>query len=295
VTEDDVRAAHRRMRGVLVPTPLVRSEARDAWLKLESLQPTGAFKVRGAFNAVARAVERGDRRGVVAASAGNHARGLAWAARHFGIDATVVMPESAPRTKIDGCRALGAHVVVCGATLDEAMAVARGLPGRFVHPYDDEDVIAGQGTLALELPATTDVVVAPVGGGGLAAGLSLVRRVRVVGVVVEGVDAMARALRGEPERPPVATIADGLRVRAAGRLAVRLLAERGVEIVTVTETAVRRALADIAAGDRIIAEGAGAVAVAALPQVAGRRRVAVVSGGNIDAERFATVLAESRP
>lgn len=269
-------AAARRLHAVLPPTPAVWCEAHDAWLKLECLQATGAFKVRGAFNAIALHHDRP----VIAASAGNHARGVAWAARRIGIEATVVVPETAPKTKVEGCRALGARVVLHGESFDEALGEARRLAAlhgwRFIHAFDDPDVIEGQGTVGVELCSLEpDVVVVPVGGGGLAAGIALAVECRVVGVVVEGMT---------PK-----TLADGLRVRQQGDLAMRILRERGVEFVTVTEEEVRREIARLAACDHVIAEGAGATASAVLAKVGGRRRVAVVSGGNIDATRLGEV------
>jgi threonine dehydratase len=268
--------AAKRLHAVLPPTPAVWCEAHDAWLKLECLQATGAFKVRGAFNAIALHHDRP----VIAASAGNHARGVAWAARHFGIQATVVVPETAPRTKVEGCRALGARVVMHGESFDEALEEARRLGAhhgwRFVHAFDDLDVIEGQGTTGVELrELEPDVVVVPVGGGGLAAGVALATDCRVVGVLVEGMKA--------------GTIADGLRVRRQGELAMQILREREVAFVTVTEEDVRREVARLAACDHVIAEGAGAAASAALAKVGGRRRVAIVSGGNIDAVRLGEV------
>jgi threonine dehydratase len=277
----------------------VCSRTLGGFLKLDNLQITGAFKVRGALNALAAQLERGDHRPVVAASSGNHAQGVAWASRYFGVKACVVVPEVAPQAKIEGCRRLGAEVVLRGSCFEEALEhagrLAEGRGWRFLHAFDDPDVIAGQGTVAAELlPLRPDVVLVPVGGGGLAAGIAVVLKafgVRVVGVQVQGVDALARRLRGEPPGgPPPATIADGLRVHRLGRLAVKLCDELVDDILVVTEGEVRRALAHLFADDGIIAEGAGATAAAALPRVTGRRKVAVISGGNIDGHLLADLL-----
>jgi threonine dehydratase len=301
VTADDVRTAARRLAGILGPTPAIWSDARGGWLKLESLQVTGSFKVRGAANAVAAQVERGDRRPIVAASAGNHAQGVAWAARRFGLAAHVVVPTSAPRRKVAGCRALGAAVVERGASFEEAFDHAVELAARegwrFLHAFDDPDVVAGQGTVALELSTLEpDVVLIPIGGGSLAAGMGVVlaeRSIRAVGVQVEGVDAMARELRGAGGPfEPAATLADGLRVRRPGVLNRDLCGRVLEDIVTVPEAQVRSALVDLIAADRIAAEGAGAVAACALPLVRGRRKVAVVSGGNVDEAVLASLFAE---
>jgi threonine dehydratase len=284
----------------LSPTPLVRSEYFDGWLKLETLQVTGSYKVRGALNAVLVALANGDKRPVVAASAGNHARGVAWAARHVGLPAHAVIPITAPHTKIRGTKDLGADVIRYGETYEEALEHARRLAHsndwRIVPAFDDRDVIAGQGTVGWELlEASPDVVLVPVGGGGLAAGIGTAlkaRGIRVVGVHVEGLDAMARALHGAaPMGEPRPTIADGVRVRSVGELTSKICVDVVDEIVVVSEATVRRAILDLASFDRVIAEGAGALACAALEQVRGRRKIAVVSGGNID---MATLAALAR-
>ncbi len=312
-------AAAARVSDVLPATPLSRSERLGAWLKLENLQITGAYKVRGALNALAAQVARGDRRPVFAASAGNHGLGVAWSARRLGLAATVVVPDGAPETKVSGCRALGARVVSAGDGFESCVALAHQLAhaegGRFLHAFDDPEVIAGQATVAAELLALRpDVVVVPIGGGGLIAGMgSLLRRagIRVVGAQVVGIDSLRRALgrsdtgagpnlrnpatdnSGAPPRPPAPTLADGLRVAAPGRLPLRIASAFLDEIVLVSEAEVAAALAGLALNERVVAEGAGAVAVAALARVAGQRRVAVVSGGNIDARVLARVLARA--
>ncbi len=298
-------SAEARIRGVLPATPVLASERLGAWLKLESFQATGAYKVRGAFNALAARVARGDHRPVFAASAGNHGLGVAWAARRLGLAATVVVPHDAPVTKVAGCRALGATLVQATGGFEACALVARrlavGAGGYFLHAFDDAEVIAGQSTVAAELLSLDpDVVVVPVGGGGLIAGMgSLLRRrgIRVVGAQVAGVDSLRRALAGEGAPgsgpSPAATVADGLRVAAPGRLPFRIASAFLDDIVVVTEAEVVAALAGLAVHERIVAEGAGAVAVAALARVQGRRRVAVVSGGNIDGPVLARLLAEA--
>ena len=296
----DVAAAAARLRPLLSPTPLVRSERFDGWLKLEALQVTGSYKVRGALNAMLVALASGDRRPVIAASAGNHARGVAWAAQRLGLQAHVVVPITAPRTKVLGAEALGANVISCGFSYEEAqdhaLTIARRRGWRFLPAFDDRDVIAGQGTVGWELlDVSPDVVIVPIGGGGLAAGVGLALKshgVRVVGVFVEGLDAMARALRGRPPLEALpSTIADGVRVRTAGDLTRTICGTVLDDIVVVPEEKVRRAVVELAAFDRVVAEGAGALACAALDQVACRRKVAVVSGGNIDME---TLVALTR-
>jgi threonine dehydratase len=294
-----IEAAAARIGSALPPTPVVASPSRGAWLKLENLQVTGAYKVRGAFNAVAAQVERGDRRPLFAASAGNHGLGVAWAARHFDLPATIVVPACAPRAKVRGCERLGAEVRREGAdfhacaALAEALAAARG--GRFLHAFDDPEVIAGQATVALELLALApDVVLIPIGGGGLLAGMgSVLRRagVRVVGVQVAGVDAFRRVLAGQHPRAAAATLADGLRVTAPGLLTRRIGAAALDQILVVDEAALAATIVSLALEDKIVAEGAGAASVTALGAVTGHRKVAVVSGGNIDGEVLSRLTA----
>ncbi len=305
----DVLVAQARLAAYLAPTPLHHAERFGCWLKLENLQRTGSYKVRGALNALLAARERGDRRAVVAASAGNHAQGLAWAAYRTGVAAITVMPESAPQTKIAGVRHWGATVRLHGSDYDATRAFAAGLAARndwrLLPAFDDVDVIAGQGTVGLELAAfAPDVVLVPIGGGGLAAGVALAlksmrdrgRRIRVVGAQVEGVDAMARVLRGEaPREQPAPTLADGVRVKEPGLLTRALLADLLDDVVIVREAELRETLVRLALEEHVIAEGAGALALAAGRRVAGKRKCAIVSGGNLDASVLAQLLAEIRP
>jgi threonine dehydratase len=301
VRVSDIQAAIDRIAGRLARTPLIFDRRRDAYLKLENQQVTGSYKVRGAYNAIAAGVARGDRRPVVAASAGNHGKGVAWAAQAFGLAACIVVPRGAPRTKVAGARELGAEVLEHGHSFDDCTALAVNLADergwRFIHPFDDPEVIAGQGTVAAELDAGPgDVVLVPIGGGGLAAGTAIwlaARGARVVGVQVEGVDAMRRVLRGEPRRRAAPTIADGLVVAEPGRLSRQICARLVSNIVIVGEDEVRRALLDLRTRDGFVVEGAGAVSVAGLAHVpadAGRR-IAVVSGGNLDESLYASLFA----
>ena len=313
VTASDVLAASARLRRYLPPTPLHYAERFGCWLKLENLQRTGAYKVRGALNALLVARERGDRRTVITASAGNHAMGLAWAARELKVPVITVMPVSAPAVKAQGVAFLGATVRLSGNSYDEAKAHALQLAGqhgfRFLSAFDDADVIAGQGTLGLELiEHAPEAVLVPIGGGGLAAGVALAlksaslsgtrasRRVRIIGAQVEGVDAMARALKGDASPIiPRATLADGIRVAEAGTLTRGILSRLLDDLIIVREAELRETLARLMLEEHLVAEGAGALALAAGRRVASRRKVAVVSGGNIDAAIFAQLLLETRP
>ena len=304
VTAADVLAAQARLRRYLNPTPLHYAERFGCWLKLENLQRTGSYKVRGAMNALLAARERGDLRPTIAASAGNHAQGLAWSAYRLGMQAITVMPRCAPETKIAGVAHWGATVRLHGDSYDEAKAFASELAAqnnyRLLSAFDDPDVIAGQGTVGLEMASLMpDVVLVPIGGGGLASGVVLALKsqgVRVVGAQVENVDSMARALRGDFRvREPAATLADGVRVKEPGTLTQRVLRELLDDVVIVREAELRETLVRLALVVVVIAEGAGALALAAGRRVAGKRKCAVVSGGNIDAMVLAQLLSDIRP
>ena len=304
VTVADVLAAQARLRRYLPPTPMHHAERFGVMLKLENLQRTGSYKVRGALNALLAARERGDMRPVIAASAGNHAQGLAWAAYRLGVQVITVMPHGAPDNKNAGVAHWGATVRQHGDSYDEAYAFARELAEqndyRFLSAFDDPDVIAGQGTVGIEIaPFAPDVVIVPIGGGGLASGVALALKsqgVRVVGAQVEGVDSMARALKGDLRSiAPVASLADGVRVKTPGFLTRRLCASLLDDVVIVREAELRETLVRLALEENIIAEGAGALALAAGRRVAGKRKCAVVSGGNIDAAVLAGLLSDVRP
>ena len=290
-TREDVLAAERRIAGWLAPTPLVESDG--FLLKLESLQPTGSFKVRGAL-ATLTALEPGEP--IVTASAGNHGLAVAWAAEQLGLDVTIVVAETASPAKIDGIRRFpAARLVLHGADYDEAERHGLSLAGRYVSPYNDPDVIAGAGTLALELPPV-DTVVVPVGGGGLASGVALAAGARVVGVVPERFPAMRAALDagrlvgiegGE-------TIADGLHGNIEpGSVTFELVRDRVADVVTVTEDDLLDAMRFLARRHGLVTEGAGAAATAAIRAGLVDTRgatVAVVSGRNVAPGRFAEVL-----
>jgi len=300
-----VRAAAERLVDVARETPCVYSytvseaTGRDVWLKLENLQRTGSFKVRGAMNKVLSLDAEVRARGLVAASAGNHAQGLALAAKLAGVPATIVMPESTALIKIRRTEHYGAEVVLHGATYDDAQREAHArvaAEGRtLVHPFDDADVIAGQGTVALELLAQVpdvEAVVVPIGGGGLIAGMALALRalrpeVRIVGVQAEGAAPMALSCAaGKPTtvaRPT--TIAEGIRVGFTGELTFPIVHALVDEVVTVSDDAITEAVVQMLLMSKVVPEAAGAAGVAALlaGKVAGTRNVcAVLSGGNID-------------
>jgi threonine dehydratase len=318
LTAEDVRQAAARIGGRVLDTPFLRSETlsqlvdAEVWLKFENLQFTGSFKQRGALNRLLTLDARERARGVVAASAGNHAQGLAYHAAQLGIPATIVMPRNTPGVKAQRTRAFGAEVILTGddfqaaAAAVPALVAERGLT--LVHPYDDPLVIAGQGTVALEIAAAgidLDVLLVPVGGGGLVAGCAvalqeLAPRTQVLGVQSERYPSMALALgraRGGtlPARVPGgSTVAEGIGVAKAGALTGELLAALGVEVAVVPEARIEEALALLLQVEKTLVEGAGAAglgALLALPGAFRGKRVALVlSGGNVDNRLVMAIL-----
>lgn len=308
-TLDDVRAAASRLDGVIVRTPLLRMPWLDelvgaeARLKAENLQRAGAFKIRGAYNALAQLPPEARSRGVIAYSSGNHAQGVALAARLMGVRAVVVMPTTSPEVKREGARSFGAEVVLEGTTSlerqarAEAIAAEQGLA--IIPAFDHPHVIAGQGTVGLEILeqwTEVDTVVAPVGGGGLLSGIAAWIRqtrpdVRIIGVEPDTADAMRRSLAaGRPVTiAPSATIADGLMPVRPGDLTLAHVQAFADDVVTVTDDAILEAAQLLLARGRIVAEFSGAATLAALlsgaVDVAGRRVAAVISGGNMDPRR----------
>jgi len=314
LTVEDIEAAQARVRGVALRTPVVytqtlsRVSGREVFLKLENLQTTGSFKLRGALNRLKLLKERGEGQRVVAASAGNHAQGVAFAAASLQIPATIVMPQGASISKQMATRSYGAEVILHGRDLSEALERARELEAQgyvFIHPYDDQEVMAGQGTLGLEiledLPGV-DTVVIPVGGGGLAAGTALALKARkpevaVIGVQAAQVPSLAAALeKGEPIPVPAKpTLADGIRVPRVGGHTFPVLKELLQEVVLVEEMEIAQALLFLLEGKKVLAEGAGAAATAAFlgplkGRDLGKQVVLVVSGGNIDIPLLERVL-----
>jgi threonine dehydratase len=279
----------------------------EIWLKRDDLQRTGSFKERGARHALLCLTPAQRACGVVAASAGNHALGLAYHGAQLGVRVTVVMPVTAPAVKVTRCRGLGAEVVLRGESFEEAQAYARQLSSEtgaaHVHPFDDVNVIAGQGTMALELleqAPRLDTLVVPVGGGGLLAGVVTVvkaLRPKVRVVAVEPVNAagfVAAYLNGGPAPAVVLpTLADGLAVSRVGELTFKLAAPRIDDVVTVTEAEIATAIAMLARRAGVVAEGAGASALAAVlaGKVTGRVAVLPICGRNIDARTHERVVA----
>lgn len=312
VTIDEIRAAADRIRGHAVRTPLLRSPWPDLWLKPESLQPVGAFKIRGAVNAVAALTPEVRARGIIAHSSGNHSQAVAYAARAFDTDAYIVISDSAPERKVAGTRSLGATV--------ELVPEARRIPytdelrertGRYlVPPFDHRDVIAGQGTIGLEIAEDApdvDVVLVPVSGGGLIAGIAaaiaaLLPKAKVVGVEPELAGDAAESFRTGQRvlwspAETARTMADGLRMFGVGVLPWEHIRTQVHDVITVTEAEIAEATRRLALEARLVAEPSGAVSVAAhlfhSEELPPGKRVAIVSGGNIDPAVLRAVLADA--
>ncbi len=315
VTFAEIEQARERIRNAIVVSPcspsamLSKRLGCKAFLKLENLQLTGSFKERGACNKIRQLNDQEKARGIIAASAGNHAQAVAYHATQLGISAKIVMPEGTPLLKVTRTRGFGGEVILYGSSYDEAYARAVEIMQAenrvFVHPFDDRDVIAGQGTLGLELLEQNpylDCVIVPIGGGGLAAGVAVALKetnpkIRVIGVEVETLASMRAAIDagGVYEIPEATTISDGIAVRKVGEICYQTLRRYVDDIVVVSEEEVANAILVLLEQEKTVAEGAGAVGVAALlagkiSGIEGKRVAAIVSGGNIDVNVIARII-----
>ena len=309
----DIQAAAARLKGVVHRTPLEYSTTFsgmagcEVYMKMENLQKTGSFKIRGAYNKIGTLSETEWQHGVIAASAGNHAQGVAFAATKAGIHATIVMPEVAPLAKVQATRGYGAEVVLAGGVYDEAYRKAcelqRQTGATFVHAFDDLAVMAGQGTIGLEileeLPDVSAIIV-PIGGGGLIAGVAaavkqLAPQVRVIGVQASGAPAMylSKHAHARVETPEAVTMADGIAVRLPGEQTFKLVEEFVDDVVVVDEEEIAATILLLLERSKMVVEGAGAVSLAAL--VHGRlslkgKVAAVLSGGNVDVNFVSRII-----
>ena len=303
---EDIESARRRLEGIVKPTPLIASATlsrmldAEVLIKPENLQKTGSFKIRGAYNRVATLSPDEARRGVIAASAGNHGQALAFAASRAGVKATIVMPTTAAIAKIDATRGYGQEVVLAGVDYQEARRAAEEIRDRtravFVDAYDDPFVVAGQGTIGLEIAdeIAPDAILVQAGGGGLIAGIAVAIKARIPGAKVIGVEAAgspqlsASLAAGAPLSisRPVDTIADGLATGRIGRLPFELIRDRVSRVVTVDDFEIGEAVLLMLERMKLLAEGAGATALAGALKIKadlrGKRVVVLVSGGNID-------------
>jgi threonine dehydratase len=312
ISLQDVRAAQQRIADQLEPTPCRRSRTlskltgTELYLKFENLQFTASFKERGALNRLLQLSDDERRRGVCAMSAGNHGQAVAYHARRLGIPATIVMPIQTPFVKVEHTRAHGARVVLAGGSLEEAFAQAQRLTSAegliFVHPYDDPLIMAGAGTVALELLAfapNLEAILVPIGGGGLISGIAIAAKavspeIEIYGVQTRNYPSMVAALRGEEQIGRGDTLAEGIAVKAAGKLTRLIVRDFVDDIMLVDESELERAVALLLNVEKTVTEGAGAAALAALlaqpERFRGRRVGLVVSGGNIDPRLLASVI-----
>lgn len=303
---EQIERAAKRLAGSIHKTAVNSSRTfselagAELYLKCENLQKTGSFKVRGAGNKIASLCENGERPALIASSAGNHAQGVAYAAAAYGSKATIVMPRGTPIAKVSATEGYGAEVVLHGDCYDDAYEHAMQLQAErgavFVHPFDDEEVIAGQGTISLEIlraMPTVNTVLVPAGGGGLLAGMAACIKqvnpsIRVVGVQAAGADAIVRSFREGKvvSTKYAATIADGIAVKKPGELTTALIAKYVDDMVTVDDDEIAEAILLLLERTKMVVEPAGAVALAAAinrrVDLAGKRAVCVLSGGNID-------------
>ena len=311
-TIDDIRAAAQRIKGAVVETPMLVSRTfseiigAEVWLKFENLQFTAAYKERGALNKLLQLTEEERSRGVIAASAGNHSQAVAYHARRLGIPATIVMPEPTPTVKVSQTESHGAQVLLFGAMFDDAyakaceMAVEKGFV--FIHPFDDPQIIAGAGTVGIEMLEAApdlDAIVVPVGGGGLMSGIAIAARalkpdIELIGVEAELYPSMKCAIEGCNMALGGDTLAEGIAVKQPGELTSRILKDLADEVVLVPEREIERAVAMLAGIEKTVVEGAGAAGLAAMLADPGRfkgRKVAtLLCGGNIDTHLLANVL-----
>ena len=312
LTIDNVYRAGKALKNVIRKTDVIYAPklkpGADLYLKTENLQITGSFKVRGAYYKMTRLSQEEKAHGVIACSAGNHAQGVALAAQKSGIKAVICLPDGAPISKVEATKSYGAEVCLVEGVYDDAYRRALELRDEkgytFIHPFNDEDVIAGQGTIALELMEQlpdTDVVLVPIGGGGLISGIAYTIKtinpqVQVYGVQAVGAPSMKNAVEhGEIEElPSVATIADGIAVKKPGELTYEICSKYVDGIVTVTDDEISAAILALMEQHKLVTEGAGAVAVAAAMfgkvDLTGKKAVCVLSGGNIDVTILSRVI-----
>lgn len=307
--------AKRRINGIVDITPfaiapnLSNEVNATVYLKKENLQRTGAYKIRGAYNKIASLSEEERQKGVIAASAGNHAQGVAYSARSFNIPATIVMPEATPLLKVQGTKELGANVILQGDNYDESYAYAlkeaKEKELTFIHPFDDEEVIAGQGTMALEMMDEVndiDFIVAPIGGGGLISGIAsaikqLDPNIKIIGVTAKGAPAMYKSFHAKKviNSKSVRTIADGISVRDTNEKNLAHILGCVDEIVQVDDEEIASAILFLLERQKLVVEGAGACSVAAILHKKfkynkNHKIAAVLSGGNIDVQMLSVII-----
>ena len=307
-----IKKASEELLGNIVRTPTIRSQYlsneinSDVFLKLENLQYTSSFKVRGAYISIKRLKEEQRKMGVIAMSAGNHAQAVAWWAQKENVNATIVMPEHAPLSKVMKTKSLGAEVILKGRTLNESQTYVSELVKNkkltLIHPYDDPNVVVGQGTLGLEIMEdikNLDLLVIPIGGGGLISGISIVAKalnpnIKIYGVQTEKFPSMYNVLHKKSLNISGDTLADGIAVKMPGKITSEVIKDTVDSILLIDEFDLEKAISFLFENERVVAEGAGAAGVAAIIKnkdiFSGKRIGTVICGGNIDARLFASIL-----
>ena len=309
---DSIRDASKELFGNIIRTPTIRSQYlsgaidADVFLKLENLQYTSSFKVRGAYVSIKRLQEKQKRMGVIAMSAGNHAQAVAWWAQKERVKATIVMPEQAPLSKVMKTKSLGAEVILKGRTLNESQTFVSELVKNkkltLIHPYDDPNVVIGQGTLGLELMddiKNLELLVIPIGGGGLISGISIIAKslnpnIKIFGVQTEKFPSMYNVIHKKDLEILGDTLADGIAVKRPGKITSEIIKDHVDEILLINEFELEKAISSLFENERVVAEGAGAAGVAAIVKnrdiFSGKKVGTVICGGNIDARLFASIL-----
>jgi len=314
ITLNDIKEAKENLENIAENTPLSRAPIlssnfnSEVYLKKENLQLTGSFKLRGAFNRVAKLSDDKKEKGVVAASAGNHAQGLAYAAQYFSCEATIFMPEATPLTKVSGVKSYGANVVLHGENFDEAYEAAIKFSEEnnkeFIHPFADDDVIAGQGTIALEiLDDIKDMkqIIVPIGGGGLISGIAIAAKsinpdIKIIGVVASGARGMKESYKSQMpiDSASVRTIADGIAVRDVNPKLLEIIIDYVDHIVEVSDNEIANAVLFLLEKHKLVVEGAGAVSTAAIMHekidIEDSKVCALISGGNIDVTMLSQII-----
>jgi threonine dehydratase len=314
ITLKDIQEARICLKNVAYKTGLVHNTTfsemagNTVYLKTENLQKTGSFKVRGAFSKIAHLPEKDKENGVIASSAGNHAQGVAMAATAYGIKSTIVMPKHAPLSKIAATKSYGAQVVLHGEVYDEAYEKAREIQGQtgavFVHPFNDPEVIAGQGTIGIEILEDlpdVDIIAVPIGGGGLISGIAIAAKslkpeIQIIGVQTKNMPSMVETISHNhiTTVDGMPTIADGIAVKTPGELTFKIIKKYVDDIVTVDEDEIASAILLLMERAKVISEGAGAASIAAilnrLEHVKNKKIVALVSGGNIDVNMLSRII-----
>jgi len=309
---DTITRASKELLGNIIKTPTIRSQhlsseiSGEVFLKLENLQHTSSFKVRGAYTSITRLKEEQKKMGVIAMSAGNHAQAVAWWAKKERVNATIIMPEHAPLFKVMKTKSLGADVILRGRTLNESQTYVSELVNdkklTLIHPYDDSNVVIGQGTLGLEFMEDIkdlDLLVIPIGGGGLISGVSIVAKalnpnIKIYGVQTEKFPSMYNVLHKKELAILGDTLADGIAVKKPGEITSEIIKDYVDDILLINEFELEKAISSLFENERIVAEGAGAAGVAAImknkDKFSGKKVGTVICGGNIDARLFASIL-----